>query len=80
MEITNIHEAKTHLSQLIQRVEGGEEVIIGRAGKPVARLVPYKEVAKPVRKPGAWKGKVKIKPGFYKADKEIEKMFDGEDD
>jgi prevent-host-death family protein len=78
MEITNIHEAKTHLSQLIQRVEGGAEVIIGRAGKPVARLVPYKETAKPVRKPGSMKGKIKIKPGFYKADKEIEAMFYGE--
>ena len=79
MEVTNIHEAKTHLSKLIQRVEGGAEVIIGRAGKPVAKLVPYTEPAKPVRKPGAWKGKIKIKPGFYKADKEIEKMFYGED-
>jgi prevent-host-death family protein len=78
MEVTNIHEAKTHFSKLLERVEKGQEVIIGRAGKPVARIVPYIE-SKPVRKPGIWKGKVKIKPGFYKADKEIEKMFYGED-
>lgn len=36
----NVHEAKTHLSRLLQRVEAGEEVVIARAGKPVARLVP----------------------------------------
>lgn len=40
MSLINIHEAKTHLSRLIERVEAGEEVLIGRAGKPVARLVP----------------------------------------
>jgi len=79
MEVTNIHEAKTHLSKLIERVERGEEVIIARAGKPVAKIVPYREPAKPVRKPGAWQGKVKILPGFYEFDKEIEKMFYGED-
>ena len=38
-----MHEAKTHLSRLVERVEGGEEIIIGRAGKPVAKLVPYQE-------------------------------------
>lgn len=37
----NIHEAKTHLSRLITMLEAGEEIIIARAGKPVARLVPY---------------------------------------
>lgn len=38
MEV-NIHEAKTHLSRLLQRVAGGEEIIIARSGKPVARIV-----------------------------------------
>jgi len=80
MKVTNIHEAKTHLSKLIEQAERGEEVVIARAGKPVVRLVQYKEPAKSVRQPGAWKGKVKILPGFYEADKEIEKMFYGEDD
>jgi prevent-host-death family protein len=37
----NIHEAKTHLSRLLERVEAGEEVIIARAGRPVARLIPF---------------------------------------
>jgi prevent-host-death family protein len=37
----NVHEAKTHLSKLLERVEAGEEVVIARAGRPVARLVPF---------------------------------------
>lgn len=40
MAEVNVHEAKTHLSRLLLRVAGGEEIIIARAGKPVARLVP----------------------------------------
>ncbi len=74
----NIHEAKTHLSRLIDRAVAGEEVIIGKAGKPVAILAPYKPSDKNLRKPGALKGKIKIKRGFYSADKEIEKLFYGE--
>ena len=38
----NVHEAKTHLSRLLERVVGGEEIVIARAGTPVARLVPIK--------------------------------------
>jgi prevent-host-death family protein len=75
MRVTNIHEAKTHLSKLIERVEGGEEVIIGRAGKPVALLTRYKAPKSVKRKPGAWKGKVWISPDFDKPDKEIEALF-----
>jgi prevent-host-death family protein len=41
MEIVNVHEAKTHLSRLLVKVASGEEIIIARDGKPVARLVPY---------------------------------------
>jgi len=53
----NIHEAKTHLSRLIERVEGGEEFTIARAGRPVASLVPYRRRTEP-RTPGLWKGRV----------------------
>jgi prevent-host-death family protein len=42
--VVNVHEAKTHLSRLLQRVEAGEEIVIGRAGRPVARLVPMDRV------------------------------------
>jgi prevent-host-death family protein len=64
MAITvNIHEAKTNLSQLLLRVSTGEEVIIARAGKPVARLVPLVE-RPPRRRLGAAQGKVIIAPDF----------------
>lgn len=43
MTAVNIHEAKTHLSRLLVRVVAGEEVIIAKAGKPVARLVPFED-------------------------------------
>jgi prevent-host-death family protein len=75
MHVTNIHEAKTHFSKLIDRVGEGEEIIIAKAGKPVARLIAYKEAAPPKRKPGSMKGKIKILPGFDALDKEIEKLF-----
>lgn len=74
MEITNIHEAKTHFSRLVERAAAGEEIIIGKAGKPVARLVPY-QAAKMKRKPGAWKGKVWISPDFDKPNPELESLF-----
>ena len=74
----NIHEAKTHLSRLLERAAAGEEIIIGKAGKPIARLVPYNPPKLPKRKPGSWKGKVWISPDFDKVDKEIEAMFLGE--
>lgn len=78
MQIINTFEAKTNLSKLIARVLAGEEVVIGNAGKPVAKLVAYKQ--KPVvRKPGLWKGKVWMSKDFIDEDEEINKMFnDGE--
>jgi len=78
MEITNIHEAKTNFSKLVERVAAGEEIIIGKAGKPVARLVPYKEPAPAKRKPGAWKGKIWISPGFDTLPPDLQAAFDGE--
>jgi prevent-host-death family protein len=61
MKTINVHEAKTHLSRLLESVEEGEEVIIARAGKPIAKLVPLK--SKP-RRPGGLKGKIRIHPNF----------------
>ena len=63
MRIINIHEAKTHLSRLVDEVSAGEELTIAKAGKPLARLVPIK-VAKRVRKPGFLKGKIRIANDF----------------
>lgn len=62
-KMVNIHEAKTHLSRLLVRVMGGEEVIIAKAGKPVARLVPV-EQSPEQRKPGSAAGRIIIAPDF----------------
>ena len=61
--MVNIHQAKTHLSELLQRVLAGEEIIIAKAGTPVAILSPYLPAAK-TRMPGNDAGKVVIKPEF----------------
>jgi len=58
----NIYEAKAHFSALIDRAEGGEEIVIARAGKPVARLVPL--APHPERKPGRMRGKIWIAEDF----------------
>jgi prevent-host-death family protein len=49
MKPINIHEAKTHLSRLVERVQAGEEIVIAKAGKPAARLVPIEGARKPVK-------------------------------
>lgn len=59
----NIHEAKTRFSQLLARVLSGEEVIIAKAGKPVARLVPFQQPPA-LRHPGSAKGKIVMAPNF----------------
>lgn len=61
MRQVNIHEAKTNLSRLIEEVEHGEEVIIARHNRPVARLVVFSAVE---RKPGSMKGKISINGDF----------------
>ncbi|HEU5014063.1 MAG TPA: type II toxin-antitoxin system Phd/YefM family antitoxin [Roseiflexaceae bacterium] len=64
MSVTvNIHEAKTHFSKLLRYVLDGEEVVISRAGVPIARLVPFDE--RPAsRVPGSAKGKLVVPPDF----------------
>ena len=59
----NIHAAKTNLSRLVERAAAGEEIVIAKAGKPMARLVPFRS-GKFRRKPGALKGKIWISPDF----------------
>ncbi|UYV12387.1 MAG: type II toxin-antitoxin system Phd/YefM family antitoxin [Phycisphaera sp.] len=63
METINIHEAKTHLSRLLQRAARGEEFIIAKAGKPIAKLVGFRESHQP-RTGGHWKGLVRIGEDF----------------
>lgn len=63
MHTVNIHEAKTHLSRLLEEVNRGQEVVIAKAGKPMAKLTRV-SAAKPIRKPGFLKGKIKIADDF----------------
>ncbi len=63
MTTVNIHEAKTHFSRLVDRVLQGEEVVIAKAGRPVARLVPLPPRV-PRRTPGSARGLVEIGPEF----------------
>ncbi|MEM9695422.1 MAG: type II toxin-antitoxin system prevent-host-death family antitoxin [Myxococcota bacterium] len=60
--VVNMHEAKTELSRLVERALSGEEVIIARAGVPVARLMPLRRSGK--RELGQWKGRVRMTDDF----------------
>lgn len=77
----NMHEAKTQLSRLVERAAAGEEVVIARAGKPVAKLVPYAENRKP-RRPGALRGQIWLAPDWDspEVNEEIARAFYGEDE
>lgn len=63
METINIHEAKTHLSRLLERVASGEEIIIAKAGKPIARLIAY-GTKRGQRRGGQWRGMVNLGDDF----------------
>lgn len=73
-DVVNIHEAKTHLSRLLQRVQAGERITIARAGKPIAILVAAEE-RPPDRVPGMDKGKVIIHEDFDDPIPELEEYF-----
>jgi prevent-host-death family protein len=64
MSVVKIHDAKTNLSRLIKKASAGEEVIIARGDRPVARLVAFGE-AKGKRQPGALKGKLRVGKEFF---------------
>jgi prevent-host-death family protein len=61
MGVYNVHEAKTHLSRLLERVAEGEEIVIAKSGRPVAKLV---RVAVEPRRPGRLKGRIRVGPDF----------------
>ena len=63
MQTVNIHEAKTHLSRLLEQVAGGDEIIIAKAGKAIARLVPL-DAAPKKRRLGRLKGKLNVPDDF----------------
>lgn len=64
MTRVGMHEAKTQLSKLVERVEGGEEIVITRRGEPAARLVPEHQSGGFASLAGAWRGQVKIANDF----------------
>lgn len=77
MQKINIHEAKTHLSRLVERAAAGEEVIIAKAGKPLAKLGPYHAPAGS-RQPGFWRGQVILADDFDVLPEELAAAFRGE--
>lgn len=79
MTMVNVHEAKTHLSRLLKRAAEGEEIVIARAGVPVARLVAYAPERKS-REPGAWKGRIWVADDFDETPEELIRAFEGDFD
>jgi prevent-host-death family protein len=78
MIAVNVHEAKTHLSRLLARVAAGEEVILARAGKPIARLVPYRKL-KGARPLGMDNGRYHVPDNFDAAlPEDLLAAFEGE--
>jgi antitoxin (DNA-binding transcriptional repressor) of toxin-antitoxin stability system len=70
-----MHEAKTHLSRLVERAAAGEDVIIAKAGRPIARLVAFSG-AQDGRRPGRWRGRVTIADDFDDADAAVVQLFE----
>jgi prevent-host-death family protein len=77
-DIVNVHEAKTHLSRLLERAHRGEEIILAKAGKPYAKLVPLEE--KRERVPGQLRGRITMTDVFFEPlpEKEL-KAWEGDD-
>jgi prevent-host-death family protein len=71
----NVHDAKTHLSRLLERAERGEEIVIARSGRPVAKLVPFR-TRRRARRLGQWKGQGWIAPDFDETPPEMVRLFE----
>jgi prevent-host-death family protein len=79
MAVITVHAAKTNLSQLLERAEAGEEIIIARGQVPVAKLVPIAK--KPRRAPGLYAGQITIGPEFFEPLPEAElRLWEGRGD
>jgi prevent-host-death family protein len=75
--IYNLYEAKTSLSRLVDRAANGEEIILSKAGKPLAKLVPFRHSAEP-RQAGGWEGQMRISEDFdAPLPPELEAAFEG---
>jgi prevent-host-death family protein len=78
MTLIDIRRAKTHLSRLVERAADGEEIIIAKAGKPLAKLIRYEPEQAVKRKPGFWRGRVKMAEDFDTLPEEVAAAFRGE--
>jgi len=74
--VVNVHEAKTHFSKLLRRVQSGQAVIIAKASKPIARIVPLHEAASSGRSFGAFKGWIESAPDAFDASDEVAELFE----
>ena len=79
MEVTNIHSAKTHLSRLVELASAGEEIIICKSGKPMAKLIKYIATQKQ-RQPGQWQGQVRMSSDFDVLPNSLKTAFEGSDE
>ena len=75
MKTVNVHEAKTHLSRLLERARAGEEIVIAKSGRPYARLVPL-EGRRPERRAGTLKGRIRVDETVFEP---LPKGWGGED-
>jgi prevent-host-death family protein len=77
-DTVNLYDAKTHLSELVERAAAGEEIVIAKAGQPKAMLVPLPSKKKKKRELGFWRGKVWISDDFdAPLPEEIQAAFEG---
>lgn len=73
--VVNTHEAKSRLSELIREAEAGRDVIVARNGQPVAKIIPWPP-ERPVRRPGAWAGRVRVEGDLVGSDEDVVALFD----
>jgi prevent-host-death family protein len=73
--VVNTHEAKSRLSELIRKAEAGDDVILARGGKPVAKIIPWPP-PRPARRPGAWAGRIRYLDDVVGPDAEIGALFE----
>ena len=76
MKTVNTHEAKTNLSRILGEVEAGEEYVVARSGKPIARLMPYHPRGLTAG-PGKWRDRIVIGEDFDEEDERVVSLFEG---
>lgn len=76
MRTFNIHQAKTHLSRLVDEAANGEPFVIAKAGKPMAQVIPIRAAAKPKRRIGFMKGAYTLPKNYWKIDKQLDKEIE----